>query len=77
MLVLAVLYATATAVLFVFGLNQLWLARRHRSQGGLRVRPVEVVPEEWPTVTVQLPLYNERFVVELVAHLLIGGSAHR
>jgi len=64
MLVLAVLYAAATTVLFVFGLNQLWLARRHRAQGGLRARPAEVVPEEWPVVTVQLPLYNERFVVE-------------
>ncbi len=64
MLVLAVLYASATALLFVFGLNQLWLAGRHWKQGGLRRNPVVDAPEEWPTVTVQLPIYNERFVAE-------------
>ncbi len=64
MLFIAVLYAAATAFLFVFGLNQLWLTQRHRAQGGLRPNPDVADPAEWPVVTVQLPLYNERFVVE-------------
>ena len=60
----AVLYAAATAVLLVFGLNLLWLTWRHRVQGGLQASPVVPEPTEWPLVTVQLPLFNERFVVE-------------
>lgn len=64
MFVLAALYAAATAVLLAFGLNLLWLARQHRRQGGLRSHPGVEDPPEWPVVTVQLPLYNERFVVE-------------
>lgn len=71
MTVLAVLYALAMGVLLVFGLNQLWLAWRHARAD--RLRPGRV-PEDgvfappaeadaaWPTVTVQLPLYNERYV---------------
>lgn len=64
MLVLAAIYAAATAFLFVLGLNQLWLARRHHVQGGLRASPTVEMPAEWPVVTVQLPIFNERFVVE-------------
>jgi len=64
MLLLAALYALASAVLFAFGLNGLWLATRHRRQGGLRPDPAAPEPAEWPPVTVQLPLYNEPFVVE-------------
>src|SRR5690606_12090286 len=64
MLLLAALYAAASAVLFVFGLNLLVLAARHHAQGGLRPSPAAPAPREWPRVTVQLPLYNERFVVE-------------
>ena len=64
MLLLAGLYAVATAVLLVFGLNLLWLTWRQHVQRGLRPSPVAPEPEVWPVVTVQLPLYNERFVVE-------------
>ncbi len=69
-ILLAVLYAAAMLVLLVFGLNQLWLAYRHARADRLRPGPV---PEPdalavdgpataWPTLTVQLPLYNERYV---------------
>ncbi|NNF58647.1 MAG: glycosyltransferase [Rhodothermaceae bacterium] len=63
-IIAAVLYAAATAVLLVFGLNLLWLTWRHRAQGGLQASPVVPEPTEWPHVTIQLPLFNERFVVE-------------
>jgi GT2 family glycosyltransferase len=64
MLLLAIVYAAASAVLFAFGLNGLWLALRHRRQGGLRPTPDVPAPARWPAVTVQLPLYNEPLVVE-------------
>ena len=69
MTLLAVLYAASMLVLLVFGLNQLWLAYRHARADRLRPGPVpepgdlpEVGPMGWPTLTVQLPLYNERYV---------------
>ena len=69
MTVLAVLYAAAMVVLLVFGLNQLWLAWRHARADRLRLGPVpeaDALPPSdgraWPSVTVQLPLYNERYV---------------
>ncbi len=69
MTVLAVLYAASMVVLLVFGLNQLWLAQRWARADRLRPGPVpepEDLPEtpdtSWPALTVQLPLYNERWV---------------
>ena len=64
MLVLAVLYAAAAAVLLTFGLNQLWLSVRHLRAGGLRRTALPPPPDVWPRVTVQLPIYNEPLVVE-------------
>jgi cellulose synthase/poly-beta-1,6-N-acetylglucosamine synthase-like glycosyltransferase len=61
---LGVLYVTAVALLSLFGLMglyTLWQYWRHRHDAF----PCPVVgPDELPPVTVQLPLYNERFVVE-------------
>ncbi len=70
MTTLAVLYAAAMMVLLVFGLNQLWLAYRYAWADGLRAGPVpeyDALPAStgeaaWPVLTVQLPLYNERYV---------------
>ena len=68
MTVLSVLYALAMLVLFVFGLNQLWMACRHARADRLRPGPVPEpaavpdAPAAWPAVTVQLPLYNEHYV---------------
>jgi len=64
---IAVLYALAMAVLLVYGVNLLWL-----SLGPARLKspndPPPTVSEEpvdgWPTVTVQLPVYNEAHVIE-------------
>lgn len=67
---LALLYALAMLVMLVYGLNLLWMALRLVRAEGLRPGPVPdpdrlPVPDgRWPTVTVQLPLYNEAYVAE-------------
>lgn len=67
---IAFLYALATVVLTIYGLNLLWLAFTYVRKSRLRpgaVPPPEMTPEmneEWPEVTVQLPLYNEPLVAE-------------
>src|SRR5213593_267466 len=57
------LYAVALIGLLLYGLNayvMLVLHRWRRRQAHAVVGPAE--PDQWPTVTVQLPLYNERHV---------------
>ncbi len=67
---LAFLYALATLVLTVYGLNLLWLSIAYVRKSRLREGPVpepDALPprkEPWPDVTVQLPLYNEPLVAE-------------
>lgn len=75
---LAALYAISIAVLTIYGGNLLWLAVRH-ARGDLLlpgpVPPPEALPpepEEWPTVTVQIPLYNEPLVVDRVIDACAG-----
>jgi len=65
----AVLYATALAVVSLYGLNLLALAvarwRRSADAGDGSILPAAVLPEtayDLPVVTVQLPLYNEALV---------------
>jgi cellulose synthase/poly-beta-1,6-N-acetylglucosamine synthase-like glycosyltransferase len=56
-------YLTLMAVLSVIAVHRLCMAviaYRRRS------RPAPATPTEWPTVLVQVPLYNERFVAERV-----------
>jgi len=65
---LLVYFAVLTA-LFVYGANFLhltWVAFRSHD-----VAPQAVVPEDWPTVCVQLPVYNEMYV----ARRLIDATA--
>jgi cellulose synthase/poly-beta-1,6-N-acetylglucosamine synthase-like glycosyltransferase len=57
---LTVVYVAASAVLTLHTAMQLWLTLAYRRR---RPRPAARVPEVLPTVTVQLPLYNERTVV--------------
>ncbi len=54
-------YLLLLSLLSVNGLHRLWMlwAYLRRSPD-----PVPAPPAEWPQVTVQLPLFNERFVVE-------------
>ena len=54
-------YFVAAALLALYGLNALVLTALYlRTRNQSPVAPPE--PEAWPTVTVQLPIYNERWV---------------
>jgi len=61
--VVRVLYVVGVVALFLYGLNAYLLLgihwwNRRRIQEAVTPEP----PAEWPSVTVQLPLYNERYV---------------
>ena len=64
--VLTVLHFAALLGLCLYGIHRLWLIRcLYLPQGSETSTPATFVfPEEFPAVTVQLPLYNERFVAE-------------
>jgi cellulose synthase/poly-beta-1,6-N-acetylglucosamine synthase-like glycosyltransferase len=70
-IVFEVLYAVCLVLLSVYGFNSLalvWLYLRHRHDGPPNPTP----PGDWPRVTVQLPIYNERHTV---ARLLDAAAA--
>jgi len=73
-----ILYAVAIVVLTAYGGNLLWLALVHANTETLREGPVPdpddlpVPDDDWPVVTVQLPLYNEAEV----ARRLIDACVH-
>ena len=65
--ILAILYAFAAISLAIYGFNALlfsalfvWLRRRETHAAAVEA----VSPESFPSVTIQLPIFNERFVVE-------------
>ena len=61
-LILIPYFAILLALTF-YGLHRyrlIYLYRRHRA----KVAPSPPVPSHWPKVTLQLPLYNEKYVVE-------------
>ncbi len=57
---LYILLISLISIYGVMGLLTIWLYWRH--QETLPAHPA--LPAEWPTVTVQLPIYNEQYVVE-------------
>jgi len=60
-----VLYFGALCFIFLFSLvqlNLLLLYRKAHSKSDDQARPPS--PDNWPTVTVQLPVYNEKYVME-------------
>ncbi|MGQ0603685.1 MAG: glycosyltransferase, partial [Anaerolineales bacterium] len=59
---LATVYLLLLGALFAYGLNFFYLTWRAL----LRARPDPAAPalHEWPSVTVQLPIYNELYVAE-------------
>lgn len=64
------LYVLLFLVVYVYGINYVyigWLAWRHR-----RARPPVPAGMQWPTVTVQIPLYNEPYVAERVIQAAAG-----
>ena len=71
MVVVEFLYAVCALLLSIYGFNSLvvtWLYLRYRRN------PVEVPapPDEWPHVTVQLPVYNELHIVEQLLAKVAG-----
>src|SRR5207247_8447715 len=61
--VVRVLYVVAVLALFLYGLNAyLLLAIHWWNRRRIREAVTPEPPPEWPSVTVQLPLYNERYV---------------
>ncbi len=60
--VLVILYAFSLAFIFVFSLVQLHLTFSYRKKTGPDDSLREV--SEWPMVTIQLPVYNEKYVIE-------------
>ncbi len=60
-LVVGALYLVAVVALFLYGLNAYVLLAVHWWHRG-RAMVTPGAPAEWPPVTVQLPLYNERYV---------------
>lgn len=65
-IVLVIIYAISLCFIMLYSLSQVHLAIVYLRN---RKRPIPVVPQpqspaEWPFVTVQLPIYNERYVIE-------------
>ena len=58
---IAILYLLVVGCLFIYGINFFYMTYL-----SLRRRPPEPppLPEQWPSVTVQLPIYNELYVTE-------------
>jgi cellulose synthase/poly-beta-1,6-N-acetylglucosamine synthase-like glycosyltransferase len=66
---LLLIYFAVLTTLFIYGANFMhltWVALRSKN-----ARPPSIVPEPWPTVCVQLPVYNEMYV----ARRLINATA--
>ncbi|MBZ0112324.1 MAG: glycosyltransferase family 2 protein [Thermoanaerobaculia bacterium] len=68
--VLLSVYYSTLSILAVFGTHRLllvveWWRTRHQNPR------VPAPPSTWPIVTVQLPLYNERFVVERLLEAIV------
>jgi cellulose synthase/poly-beta-1,6-N-acetylglucosamine synthase-like glycosyltransferase len=63
MLLVAFLYILSSAILAIYGYNALLLTILHLiKKTGPSLSSTH--PADWPMVTVQLPVYNERYVVE-------------
>lgn len=65
--VILFLYIVSALGLAIYGFNTLWLTSRvwgKRALAEARVDGSDLADKEWPTVVVQLPVYNERHVVE-------------
>ena len=60
------LYFSISAILFLFGANFLYLSWRAWRQKDLPPSSLPQPLTAWPTVTVQLPIYNELYVAERV-----------
>ena len=62
-IIIVVSYVLCLLFIFLFSLGQLHLTW-HYLRSLKESRPSTTLPAHWPKVTVQLPVYNERYVVE-------------
>jgi len=65
----AVLYLLIVGILFIYGLNFFYLTYLSWRAGG----HTEIIPaiDEWPSVTIQLPIYNERYVAQRLIEAIL------
>lgn len=58
-----IIYAVSLFCILIYSISQGDLTLRYlRSKKALKMEPEH--PDEWPQVTIQLPVYNERYVIE-------------
>ncbi len=57
------LYCVSLFFIFLFSLGQLHLAWHYLKSKKKTKGDINTFPEQWPKVTVQLPVYNEKYVV--------------
>ena len=69
-IILLIVYALSLAFIFVFSLVQLHLTY-HYLKSRKRAKPSYPDPEQWPHVTVQLPVFNEKYVIERLLKAVI------
>jgi len=64
--VLKILYAACVIILSIYGFNSLFLALLYllSKKRGIRNRTRLSEDQDWPKVTIQLPLYNESIIIE-------------
>jgi len=71
--VAAIVHFSALGALSLYGLHRLWLLAHWWRQRSSAAQPLPSLPDNLPRVTVQLPVFNERFVarrlVDAVARL--------
>jgi cellulose synthase/poly-beta-1,6-N-acetylglucosamine synthase-like glycosyltransferase len=66
----AIVYLLVVGSLFIYGLNFLYLTALSWREVKSPQAPVEL--EEWPVVTIQLPIYNEMYVAERLIDAAAG-----
>ncbi|HUF39262.1 MAG TPA: glycosyltransferase [Anaerolineales bacterium] len=66
---LAIVYMIVVSLLFVYGINFLYLTILSIRTGTTAIPPP---PDEWPYVTVQLPIFNERYVARRLIRAAAG-----
>jgi cellulose synthase/poly-beta-1,6-N-acetylglucosamine synthase-like glycosyltransferase len=67
------LYLTLILVLSFYGVHRYWILYLYfRYYKWARPIPVPALPEPLPMVTIQLPVYNERYVVERLVDAVCG-----
>ncbi len=65
--IILAIYFLSLCVLFAFGVHGIFLVHFYRKTQKNRIKKPEM-PKEYPKVTIQLPMFNEYFVVERLIH---------